>query len=188
MVSEELQHRPNHHTYKLIRVHEDDPQRCVRNNKWGQCRFKRVSGEECCPIHHAGIFKLQKEKERTRKYLLNVAKTEYENYKHDTEILSLRDDIAILRVLISQRLAQCSDVHSLLLASPQISQLVAQVADTVDKCHKLEKSLGVYLDKVQFTQFCIDLVSVISTIVTDEEMMTEIGGAILDLTAQYGNN
>ena len=162
---------------KYERVEADDPRRCQHTiPSKGQCDLASVPGGKYCYVHGgACVIKAQKEGE-LRNYRLTKWQAQVKEKKDSSEIKSLRDEIAILRVMIQERLNYCKDNHDLILASGPISDLVMKVDKVVNSCNRLEINLGTMLDKTQALQFMSEIVEIVAKHVEDEDIL----GAISD--------
>jgi hypothetical protein len=88
-------------------------------------------------------------------------------------IKSLRDEIAILRALLEQRLEQCKDTTDFILQSGPISDLKLKIEKLVASCHHLEGSMGQLLDKQAILQFASVVIDIISEELKDTKDGTE---------------
>lgn len=174
----ELQHQ---------RVEEDDPRRCQHViPTQGQCRLISVEDTKYCVNHGgAGIIK-QKEAKQLSNYRLQKYQERVEDKSSSAQLKGLRDEIAILRMLIEERLNSCKDAHDLLLYSGPISDLIMKVDKVVNSCNRLEVALGVMLDKTQALQFAAEIVETVGRFVEDEDTLASISDEISQSLARLG--
>lgn len=129
----------------------DAPNRCQAVTPQGQCMNKAVEGCTNCLAHGGAKQRDLNAKEAMKNYRLT--KAEWTEKAHSlarsSNIKSLRDEIALLRVLMQEHLDACRTSADLLLKSHIISDLVLKIDKVVSSCHKLETSLGQTLDKAQ---------------------------------------
>lgn len=164
--------------HEIIRVEEDDPERCQSGHAYGQCRFRAFPGMKYCPIHSRAP------KENLRNYDLNSFKMKNPD---SPTVKSLREEIGITRAVLERKLNSCRDDTDLLLNIPVITNLVNTISDTVVKCHKVEKDLGKYVDVVQLQEYSIRIVDAISLVVSDPVVLGKIGEAILAVSDSFTN-
>lgn len=94
------------------------------------------------------------------------------------EVKSLRDEVAILRMTLEEVMNQ-SDFN-LALSVGLISDLVVKIAAVVEKCHKIERSMGRLLDKAQLIQFTSEVVQIVSeTFAGQEEKLAIVSNKLL---------
>lgn len=173
-------HLPDHHKEQLIKVPPDDPTRCQIITRHGQCQFKSVEGLTKCIMHgRTEAAKLKKDKIKT--YILTSLglDEEYSENLLSNNLLNLRNEIALIRVVLQQKLNSCKSVNDLAIASGSIAQLVAQITQTVTLAHKLEESLGKYMTKDELKLFLVNLSEAIEAVVQDDELKYTLGQAIL---------
>jgi hypothetical protein len=113
-----------------------------------------------------------------RNYQLTKFNARLQQLGDSGEIKSLRDEIAILRMIMEERLNQCRDTMDLIYQSGPISDLVLKIEKVVTSCHKLELSAGSLLDKQAIMQFGSELISLLSREIKDEVTLSRISEAI----------
>lgn len=123
-----------------------DPNRCkVTVNGNNQCFHVAVPGENYCELHShkpAGaaerdIYYLTKARHRHRLTQL----------RDHEEIKSLREEIALTRILIEERWNQATSDADLLLACPMLNQLLLTLERLIKSSHQIEQNLGTLLSK-----------------------------------------
>ena len=174
---------------KIIKVAEDDPRRCqCTRTQYGQCMNKAVEGSDYC-IAHGGHNAINKRnKNNMRNYVLTKWQARMERHKEAPDIKSLRDEVAILRMLMEERLNHCKDDLDLILQSGPISDLVMKIDKLVNSCHKLEGSLGQLLDKQAVLHFASEVIDVITRTLDDPIKIDLISTGILEIVGRVGNN
>lgn len=158
---------------------EFDPRRCQATipNR-GQCTLVSVEGTHYCVNHGGGGIAAQQEKRVLNNYRIQKYQQRIEDKSSSAQLKSLRDEIAILRMLIEERLNSCKDSHDLLMYSGPISDLVMKVDKVVNSCNRLEVNLGVMLDKTQALQFAASIVQIVANHVEDQDVLAEISDEI----------
>lgn len=146
------------------RVEENDPRRCQAVTKMGQCCNKAVDGSNYCYAHGGNKGIEKQKKKRMDNFRLNQAKyrARAEELQSSSKIASLKDEVAILRILIEERMNRCQNQQELLLSSGPLSDLIMKSAALVEKCHKIDMKLNNLLDRgvvIQFAQVIIEIIS-----------------------------
>lgn len=172
----------------IVRCEPDDPNRCQAVNKNGQCLNKAVPGTQYCAAHGGGVAQEALIKKSLRNYHLTRFQARLERFADAPELKSLRDEIAILRMMMEERLNQCEDAKDLLYQSGPISDLVLKIEKVVASCHKLELATGQLLDKQAVLNFGGELIAIISEEITDEEALGHISSRIMSLINRTFNN
>ncbi len=162
-------------------VDEDSPNRCQHIiPTQGQCKLEACEGSKYCPAHGGNKGFQAQEKKKLRNYQLNKFRVRISELGNTSEILSLKDEIGILRFLIEEKINRCTSDHDLLLMSGPLSDLIMKVDRIICSCSKLESKLGHLLDKSEILQFAQTVVSIISKHITDEDTLTTISNQILE--------
>jgi len=128
--------------------------------------------------HGGAAHAAMKDKAIIRNYRIAQYQARVDEKSGGSEIKSLRDEIAILRILVEERVNVCKDSHDLLMQSGPISDLIMKVDKVVNSCHRLETHLGVMLDKTQALQWASEIVEIIGRHVEDEEAVSEISNEL----------
>jgi len=168
--------------YSCTKVDEDDPTRCQAVIKTkGQCRNKAVEGGRYCMSHGGNSMVQAQSKENIRRYRIAKWQSRMNEFADDPGVKSLRDEIAVLRLMLEERLNMCHDSHELVLQSHLISDLVIKIEKLVSSCHRLEGSMGQLLDKQAILQFASSVVEVISKYIEDEQLLNLVADEIISL-------
>lgn len=177
---------------KFEKVAEDHPNRCQHNiPAQGQCRNKAVEGGTNCEAHGGPMQRRSTEVKNMQNYRLAKAQLQQkiDGFASSSGIKSLRDEIAILRMLMQEHLDKCSDETDLLLKSHTISELVSKISTVVTACHKLEANMGQHLDKQAILQFATEVITVVSsTLDGDEEKINTIANGIMKVVGRIGES
>jgi len=172
---------------------EADPNRCqgIMPTK-GQCQNMAAKTEggkygQFCMAHGGNRFLQSEEKCSLRNYQLDKFKARLSRHADSPGIKSLRDEIAILRMVMEERLNRCKDETDLVLQSGPISDLVMKIDKIVGSCHKLEGSMGQLLDKQALLQFASEVVEIVCEEIEDEAQMERIGNKIMQAVGRDTN-
>lgn len=158
---------------------EDDPQRCQHIiPTTGQCMLKAVVNSTYCPAHGGNKAFEAVQRKELRNYRLNKFKARIQELGNNEEIISLRDEIGILRILVEEKINQCQTETDLTLISGPLSDLLMKVEKVVSSCNRLESKLGDHLDRTKVLQFAQTIVQIISNYITDESALESISNEI----------
>ena len=157
-----------------------DPNRCQATTPLGQCNNVAMSGSQFCPAHGGNQGHDKKKATELRNYKLSKFKARATELGNSSAISSLRDEVALLRLMAEQQVNVCENSTDLLLQSGPLSDLFMKISTTVEKCANLELKLGQYLDKEKILGFAQSIVGIISKHITDEDILTKISTEILE--------
>lgn len=123
-----------------------DPRRCKMSAGPSQCENVALQGSDCC-AKHGGVDRTNAQS--TRLYLLAKADSQKRllQLADHEEIRSLREEIAIIRMLIEGRMNLIKSDNDLLIQSGAINSLVLTVERLVKSAHTIEQNLGILLSK-----------------------------------------
>lgn len=139
-----------------------DPDRCQGITAMGQCQNKvSVPGGKYCSMHGGAIELRAQEKANLNRYRLSKFQSQYEKHLSQPEVKSLRDEIAILRMMLEERLNSCTGSSDLVIASGPISDLIGKIEKVVVSCHKLELAADQMLDKARLFQIADQVVKAV---------------------------
>lgn len=167
------------------KVDQDDPRRCQGVKPFhGQCTNKAMDGSNFCPAHGGNKGHEAAKRTELRNYRLARANSRLVELGDSDNIINLRDEVAILRLLIEGKLDMAKDAHELLLMSGPLSDLIMKVEKLVTSCNRLESKLGGLLDKSKILQFAQTIIQIISQHVDDESTLDAIADEILTTLQQ----
>lgn len=173
----------------------DDPTRCWGVRDGSQCNNKQSRNEEgkyvsrYCPSC-GGNSELEKDKKnRLLLYRKNILATTIEAYATDARVKDLRSEIGLVRALLEARLELIRTPLDLIAATAPIGQLVDKIQLLVNSCDKIDRVLGVTINKEQVVQYAETLVNIITRAVDDadiaeelkEQILTQVGRGIENL-------
>lgn len=164
----------------IERCAPEDPTRCQAGDpRHGQCinrglKLPDGSYGKYCKIHGGNRAFDAMNKATSRTYLVERFKSELDEKRRDPNIKNLRDDIAVIRLLLETKLKSCENEKDLLLHSGPIMEMSDRVQKAVTACHKLELSMGQYLDKQDVLTFAANMIEAVSTHVKDPEILKAI--------------
>ena len=164
---------------KWERAGDEDLDRCQAISGPGQCNLRAVENSEFCPAHGGNMAHQANKNKELRNYRLSKFQARIAELGNNDNITNLRDEIAILRIMIEERINTCKDSHDLMLMSSPLSDLIMKVEKVVVSCNKLESKLGNLLDRNKALQFAQIIVQIIGNYITDEEELDKISEEIL---------
>jgi hypothetical protein len=174
--------------YKLVRVANDDPNRCQTVTGRGQCVNRVVEGGKNCLAHGGNVHTAKIIKKAYNMYQVERFQARISRFAESENVKSLTSELAILRMLLEERLIVCKDDHDLLLASAQISDLIIKIEKIVKSCHHLESSMGQLLDRTDIINFSTRVVDLISNVLqNDEEKINKIANGIIKILGSIGD-
>jgi|SRR5579872_2115585 len=124
-----------------------DPLRCKQSVGQRQCSEVSVPGSEFCRIHSRGFDRTNEQS--TRLYLLAKADEQARLLKladHE-EIRSLREEIALARMLVERRWNLIRNDNDLIMACGSLNTLLLTIERLVKSAHSIEQNLGILLSK-----------------------------------------
>ncbi len=161
------------------KVDDDHPQRCQGTNTHGQCNNKAMENSNFCPAHGGNRGRDIAKKKELRNYRLARFNARLIELGNNDGIMSLRDEIAVLRVILEEKWNMAKDTHDLMLMSGPLSDLVVKIEKLVTSANRLESKLGNYLNKTKILQFAQIIIQIIGQHVNDENTLETIAEEIL---------
>jgi len=160
----------------------DDPLRCQNINAAGNpCLNKALPGCKNCSACGGAVEIRAQENQRVRTYRLAKFQARMDELVEHPHIKSLRDEIAILRIMLEERLNSLNTPIEIMAHTHTIADLISKIEKTVTSCHKLEKSMGEYLDKNTIIQLGMEMVQIITKHVDDTKAIDNIANDVSDL-------
>lgn len=175
--------------YEIVKVEDESPDRCqmVVGGKY-QCSNKVVEGSQYCPSHGGASVATARKRQALQNYQLSVYNARFmqsaEEKRGSSEIKSLRDEIALTRALLEDLLNRCDSPLKMELQQGNILKHLETVEKLVRSAHKLELEMQQLLDREQIIAFGKAVINIISDIVQDQSMITEIASRIALLSVR----
>ncbi len=157
----------------------DDPRRCQSNDANGQCKFVRVEGSEYCNQHGGHHAITRERKEGLRNLKLTKFKARLAILGNSSHLMSLRDEIAVVRMTLEELINSCEGASDLIMMSGQIAALVNNIGKLVKDCHSIEEKTGHLLSKDTLSQFAGKVIDIVVKHVEDEDARRRIAGDIV---------
>lgn len=148
---------------KFVRAESpDDPDRCQAVVANGQCPYKHVPNSLYCPMHGGNRAVQKQEKDNIRNYQIAKYQARLDQFAENPKVKSLREEIALLRMILETTVNKCNDPDDILMFSNKISDLVMKVEKVVTACHRLEQSTGQLLDRSMALNFASQILDIIA--------------------------
>lgn len=162
----------------------DDPRRCQGVMPTvGQCHNQAVEHSEYCIMHGGNMAAEAARKQSISNYRLAKWQARLERQLDSPHIKSLRDEIGLSRMVLEEVLNRCATPFDLLTNAQKISSLTAQIASLVEKCHRLEGSMGQLLDKKTMIQMANTFIDIIAAEELPEAILERISERIMESLA-----
>ncbi len=133
---------------------------CEHVNKFsGQCSRQTCEGTNKCPIHTHG----DSEKVEKRVYRLQnmERRLRHETLSNHDALRSIREEVAVARMLLEERLNSIKTDADLISACGPINTLLLTIEKLTSSCLKLDKSVGNLLAKPIILKMASDIVAII---------------------------
>lgn len=178
----------------LVRVEDGDPRRCQFSNGIGQCpyisvddRKDQLTSKYCAAHIHLYDASFRKDM-KLKRYRLSQYHARVGELFKDDEFKSLREEIAILRMLLEQLMNQLQSPWDFMVYGSRVENVIEKIGRLTIMGHKLETSLGQVLDKSTLATFVDEVIKIISDEVSDQEALkrisSKIGGAVEQCSAR----
>jgi hypothetical protein len=165
----------------IMRADPDDPNRCKRFIGLKQCQFVSVPGSDYCILHGgAGVANAVK-KANTYQYRLAKYRARAGELINSSQLKDLREEVAVLRILLEERFNACDNASELILHSSTMGDLVMKINTLVTSCHKLDTLLGTTLDKSTLLGMAEQIINIIAKHVKDSSTIEYISKDIADM-------
>lgn len=163
----------------MERVHPDDPSRCEGHAGREQCHYRAEPGDTKC-LACGGKDLVAAESKR--QYLLtNIeSRRRLAQFAESEQIKSLRDEIAMARVLTEKRFNLIKNDADLLSACGPLNTLFLTIERLVKTCHTTEQSLGVLLSRATILNLAQQMCQIVIDELQDVPGFEEIVGRVSD--------
>ena len=159
--------------------YESHPLRCqyIRPES-GQCMTYAVDYNMNCLAHGGYTQKKALENKLHNQYLLARYKTRLERHAGSDDLKSLRNEVALLRMILEDKINAVLPGDLSMNAGP-ISDLIMKIDKVVTSCNKLESAIGLSMDKTQLLLFAATIIQIIDDEVEDSTVKATIGTNIM---------
>jgi hypothetical protein len=134
-----------------------------------------------CLAHGGNKASQAAEKKRISNYRLAKFQARLERQTSSPHIKNLRDEIGIMRMVMEETLNRCQSDFDLLTNSQKISDLAMKITAVVEKCHRLEGSMGQLLDKTTVLRIANQFINIIVEENLTEDQLDRIAAKIMQV-------
>lgn len=152
--------------HEVVRVNApDDPQRCKGSTSMGQCWNRSIEGADFCPVC-AGANRASLVEKNRHQYLLTNPRfrARMAELSEGEEIKSLRDEIAIARMLVEELLNRVRGSEDVSMVSGKVNALLLTIERLTGRAHIIEQNLGNLLQKLTV----LKLMQTVCDVITEE--------------------
>lgn len=163
---------------KLNRCEPGSPNQCEAIIATGQCHYQVVPGFKFCPMHAGQSIAAAKRASKSA-YEFGKWQAQIEKFTEHESIKSLRAEVGVLSMLLSNVVSMCEDNHALLLNSSKIGEIVDKIHRLKPTMEKMEANAGITLDKDAVLQLADVIVTIISDFIEDPDDKTMVADRII---------
>lgn len=164
-----------------------DPKRCQWVMPHGQCLNVAVDGSKFCYPHMGAFAVKAQEKKAANMYRLARFKAKIDQKLDSPNLKSLREEIAILRMVLEEIINRCADEQDLVMASARISDMIMKINKVVTSCNGLEKAMSSMLDKSAILQYASTIVTIIDEEVQDKDTVKRVADRMITALGEMQN-
>ncbi len=155
------------------------------NKHTGQCTRESCEGTKLCPIH-SGIDPKKFEK-RLYRLQNHDRRLRHEALSDHDELRSIREEVAVARMLLEERLNSIKTDADLVSACGPLNTLLLTIEKLTSSCLKIDKSVGNLLAKPVLLKMASDIVTIILEELADvpghELIIDKITARILEVVS-----
>jgi len=123
----------------------DDPNRCKRLTRNGQCEYRSLEGSDFCEGHGGA---LAAAKASRRQYQLDeVRRQQLDQFADNSAIYGLKEEIGLVRLSIQSFFKKYGDAEALLAYYPALNTMLLTLEKLMKTSVDLESKLGQTLSK-----------------------------------------
>lgn len=154
----------------------DDPaERCefiLSNDQ--QCGNKAEPGVTRCPLHGANKQVAAQEARSLRQYRLARFQAKFEDKAGHNKLKTLHEEVAIMKMILEEKINSCTDLTELLLSAGPLSDLVLKVQKLVESCDRLDHKAGNFLDRTRIQNIATGLMQVVASKINEYAAANDI--------------
>lgn len=148
----------------------DVTQQC---EKPGCVNLKEV-GSNFCLVHGGNMGAVNICNQSLRNYRLTQYGVRCGELRGSSGLKDLRDEVAILRMVLEQKLNMFDNPNEMILQSGAISDLILKIEKVVTSCNKLEKDMSVTLERSVVLNLADSIVAIIGRNIEDKVVIETI--------------
>lgn len=145
------------------------------------CGAEAIDDTIYCAKHGATSVRQALEKKQANLYRIEKYRDRVNHYSEHDKANSLREEIAILRILLEELLNKYTTTDELLLQAGVVGELVCKINALVTSSHKIEVALGELMSKTKVLGMADQMVSVIADVIDNPETVAIISDKIMEI-------
>lgn len=166
---------------------EDDPRRCQGRGPHNQCMMVKVEGSDYCHMHGGHAAVRRKAKDELHNLQITRHKARLVQLGNSSQIMSLRDEIGVARLVLESVVNQCEGAIDLITYAPQIAKQTDAISKLIRDCHYIESKMGNLLDRGALAVFGSKIIDIITEYVLDDDVKRLIAMKIVALAEELHN-
>ena len=127
-------------------------------------------------------------KHNKENYDVSYQSDKFVKKRDNSNISSLRDEIALTRIMIEEIWNGCSSSEQLFMYQQPLSDLIVKVERLVSAMHKMDLASQNYMDQKQLEGFCQDIINVLEDSIDDRKLLAEISQKIINAANSIKSN
>lgn len=139
-------------------------------------------GEPCSPSET--LCRKHKKQEKDN-FSLRLFKEDVKDKTNSEQFLSLKEEVAMTRVLIEKIWNQCSSEAELIASSQTLSKLLEQAEKLVTASHKMDVVNGTVISEANFQKLMEKVFDIVTEEVDDAEALERISTKIINLALSF---
>lgn len=169
----------------IVRVSENDPQRCQGSTGRGPCGYKQAPGSQFCPLHGGSSSGVSQDRAALRNYKLAGAYGDRANGVAATgNVKNLADEIALMRVTLETIFNSIKSPNDMLLYADKIAKLTDGINKLVTGWQKLEVANKELLGRETVLNIFDQLMEKIVELVTDPDVILQLADSGHEIIAR----
>jgi len=159
--------------------------RCTRKFRSGEpCRREAAPNSDTC-ADCAEESARNKSHKSASMYDLTIGREMHDALRSHKDVLSLEDEVALLRQLVARRWDAVEDEHDLAIKATPISDLLVRVKDTVVAANSVKLKRGELLDAHRVAVLAEKMTDAVNKGVLEHVNDEAVSGAILTTVKNY---
>jgi hypothetical protein len=138
------------------------------------CGNMRVDGATRCPLHGANMQLAKEEHKSMRMYRLAKFQKKVDKFADHGKLKTLHEEVAILRMLVEEKINVCEDMTDLMMVSGPVTEMVMKVQKLVESCDRLEMKSGSLLNKTQIQNIATQLMQAVAAKINEYAEVNDI--------------
>lgn len=170
-------------TIMVKRAEPGSDNQCQGTTATGQCPLEAVPNTPYCAMHNGNAVAKSQERQSLNLYRVTKYKERIREHADHPKIRTLAEEIALVRILIEERLATIAnsdDPNMMLLHSGPLVAMIDRVRTLLETSVKLDEKLGVLLSQEQADAFTDTIMQILSEEIKDPDVLTRIAHRLVE--------